>query len=175
MDRLTVRRRRDPDERALVGVLDRVVEEVADRRDQLAAFPDDRQAGAGLGHLDANGAQLGRGTNPLNCFRDHEVHGHDLSHRRPLDLDATQLEKVVDSPTDAVGFVHEALGETFAERGIVFGEQRLGQQRERPDRRLELMADVRDEVRADSLEPGSLRDVVDRGERSDSGAVALQR
>ena len=130
---------------------------------------------AGLGHLDADGAQLGRGANPLNCFRDHEVHRHDLSHRRPLHLDATQLEEVVDGSTDAVGLVHEALGETFAERGVVFGEQRLGQQRERPDGRLELVADVRDEVRADSLEPGSLRDVVDRGERPDGGPVALQR
>ena len=162
-------------ERALVGVLDRVVEKVADRRDELPPLADHREARARLDDLDPDAAQVGAWTHPVDGLGDHEVHGDGLADRRPLDLDAAQLEEVVDRATDPVASCTSRSESRAATRSVVFGQQRLREQRERADRCLQLVADVRDEVGAHRFEPCALGDVVDRPERADDRAIALER
>ena len=64
---------------------------------------------------------------------------------------------------EPVGFAHDPLGERLrVTAGSSLGGQRLGQQPERADRRLQLVAHVGDEVAAHALDAGALRDVVRR-------------
>ena len=100
-------------DRALVRVLDRVVEQVADRGHELAPLADDREPRARLGDLDADASQVGALAHPVDGLGDDEVHGDGLAHRRPLDLDAAELEQVVDRAADAMRFVHESLGQAL--------------------------------------------------------------
>ena len=58
-----------------------------------------------------------------------------------------------------------ALGQAAGRPRVVLAEQRLGQQAERPDRGLQLVADVGDEVAAHRLEPAPLGDVLDHDQR----------
>ena len=78
-----------------------------------------------------------------------------------VDLDAGQLEQVVDRAADPQGFGEDALREATDDIGVVLTEHRLGQQAQRADRRLELVADVGDEVATNGLEPASFGDVLD--------------
>ena len=58
---------------------------------------------------------------------------------------------------------------------IVLGEQRFGEQAERADGRLQLVADVGDEVAAHGLEPPALGHVVDDAEGADGATVVVER
>ena len=51
----------------------------------------------------------------------------------------------------------------------------LGQQTERADRRLQLVADVGDEVAAHGLEPAALGDVVDDDDGADGAPLVVER
>ena len=55
-------------------------------------------------------------------------------------------------------------GQTLGDLGVGLDEQRLGEEAERAHRRLQLVADVGDEVAADLLEPAALGDVLDDGD-----------
>ena len=112
---------------------------------------------------------------PVDGLGDHQVHCDRFADRRALDLDATQLEEVVDRATDAVGLVHESLGQALAHALVVLRVQRLREQRECADRRLQLVADVRDEVGAHRFETCALGRVVDRTQRSDDRTRFLER
>ena len=110
---------------------------------------------------------------------DQRGRGDRLADGRLLGLDAAELEQVVDGAADPDRLVQHPLGQAAGDRGVVLAEQRLGQQAERPDRRLQLVADVGHEVAADRLEPAALGDVVDRRRarrcrrRSSSGVAAM--
>ena len=67
--------------------------------------------------------------------------------------------------------VQHPLGQPAGDGRVVLGEQRLGQQAEGPDRGLELVADVGDEVAAHGLEPAALGDVVDHDEHARAATV----
>ena len=78
---------------------------------------------------------------------------HRLADRRSPRLDAAELEQVVDGAADPERLVHHPLGQPAGDLRVVLAEERLGQQAERADRRLQLVADVGHEVAADGLEP----------------------
>ena len=175
VDRLAIGRSGHGDRGVLVGVLDRVVEQVADRGHELPPLADDREARARLDDLDLDAPQVRALAHPVDGLGDHQVHGDGLADRRALDLDATQLEEVVDRATDAVRLVHESLGQALTHALVVFRVQRLREQRECADRRLQLVADVRDEVGAHRFETCALGDVVDRAQRADDRTCFLER
>ena len=78
--------------------------------------------------------------------------------RRLLGLDQAEVEQVVDDPREPVGLAHDPLGE-LARRppGRRSAAMRLGEQPERADRRLQLVAHVGDEVAAHALDRGASR------------------
>ena len=59
--------------------------------------------------------------------------------------------------------------------GVALGGERLGQQLERADRRLQLVADVGDEVAPHALDPVELGDVVHEDGRADERLAVEQR
>ena len=153
--------------RALVGVLHCVLQQVVDRRHQLAAVADDGQPVSRLVDLDLDAPLLGCGTDALDRLGDEQVHRYRLPARLLLGLDARQLEQVVDRAADAEGLAEHPLGEPPGRRRGRPRQDRLRQQRQRTDRRLQLVADVGDEVAAHRLEPAALGDVIDDDERTD--------
>ena len=95
---------------------------------------------------------------------------HDVGALQPRELD-----DLLDEVRQPVGLDTDALGEAGDDLGVVMGvEDRLGEQGDAADRRLELVADVGEEVAADLLDPGRLGAVLDEeqhvvsAERSDS-------
>ena len=77
-------------------------------------------------------------------------------------LQAGQVDELLHQPAEPAGLVLHAAGEAAYGRGVLAGVlQRLGEQRHRPDRGLELVADVGDEVAPDRLDPAGLGDVLD--------------
>ena len=78
-------------------------------------------------------------------------------------LQPGQLEQLADQPAEPGALVLHPPGEP-ADRLRVVGrvQHRLGQQGQRADRRLQLVADVGDEVAADGLQPVRLGDVVEQ-------------
>ena len=160
---------------ARVGVLHGVVEQVVQGRHELAAVAEDREVVARLGDADLDALLLGGRTHALDRLGDHEVHGHRLARRCLLGLDAAELEQVVDGAPDAERLGQHPLGQPAGDRGVVLGEQRLGQQRQRADRRLQLVADVGHEVAAHRFEPAAVGDVVDDREPADGAAVVVER
>ena len=68
-----------------------------------------------------------------------------------------------------------ALGELAHDGLVVLGGHGLGQQRERADRRLQLVADVGHEVAAHALDAPDLGDVADEADRADDLALVEQR
>ena len=79
--------------------------------------------------------------------------------RRLLRLDRAEVEQVVDDAGQAVGLVHDPLGQLLHDRDVVGRGHRLGEQPERADRRLQLVAHVGDEVAAHALDAPRFRDV----------------
>ena len=65
-----------------------------------------------------------------------------------------------------MGFVDHPRRQAPVHFGVVAVDQRLGQQRQRTDRRLQLVADVGHEVGAHRIEARPLAEIVDGGERS---------
>ena len=77
------------------------------------------------------------------------------------DLDPRQLHQVVDRVAGAIALGQHA-GDHPADRlGIGLVDERLGQHRQGPDRRLQLVRDVGDEVGATLLDPTPFGDVLD--------------
>ena len=100
---------------------------------------------------------------------------HDLVLERLVDLDAGQFEQVVDRASDTERLGEDALGQPSDDIGVVLVEQRLGEQAQRPDGCLQLVADVGDEVAADGFEPSPFGHVVDEDDGPDRGIVAVER
>ena len=97
----------------------------------------------GLRHHASTATSSGSGSGSAPCSRDRSMSSC-TSRREPFRL------------------VLDPAGEAAHGRRVVAGVlQRLGQQRHRADRRLELVADVGDEVAPDRLDPAGLRDVLD--------------
>ena len=87
-------------------------------------------------------------------------------------------EQVLDGATDAEGLVLDPGGQALGDLRVVLGLERLGEEPDGPDRRLQLVADVGHEVGAHRLEAAALGDVVDHGhgraaQLDSSGAVVI--
>ena len=90
----------------------------------------------------------------------------DVADRLLAELDPRQLEQVVDRARHAVRLVDHALGDAVHDAEVVLVGQRLGEHGQRPDGRLQLVADVGDEVGAHGVDPPPLADVLDRRHRA---------
>ena len=142
-------------------------------RDELAAVAHDRDRGRGLLQHDLDAALVRRGPHPLDGVGHDEVDQHRLARRGLLGLDARQVEQVVDDAAHPEGLVVDAAGEALGHLRVGLGHERLGQQAERAHRRLQLVADVGDEVAADLLEPAALRDVLDQRDDAERPAAVV--
>ena len=144
-------------------VLDRVVQQVEQCRDELAPIDVDPQRGIGID--DDGDLRLVRSRS--DAADRLAEHGHDVEVAElgvVAELDAAQLQQVVDRGAGPVGLRDHPLGESGDDVGVGLVADRLGQQAERADRRLELVADVGDEVPSDRLGPLLQRAVVDQGQ-----------
>jgi hypothetical protein len=85
-------------------------------------------------------------------------------YRLPTELDACQLHQVVDRARHALRLVDHLARQAAHDLRLLAVGERLGEHGQRPDRSLQLMADVGHEVGAHGVQPGALADVVDRDE-----------
>ncbi|MNW53347.1 hypothetical protein D3C74_309050 [compost metagenome] len=151
----------DPDPRVLARVGDRVVEQVADRgHEQRVVAVDDRVEVSADRQDDA--LALGVGARPVDGLLDHAAHGHGRDGlERAGDLEARELDDLLDQRGQARGLLlhapREAADRDRVVRRVLDG---LGEQRERPHRRLELVRDVDDEVAADRVDAPCLGPVL---------------
>ena len=145
----------------LRGVADGVVDQVAQRGHQQVLVAVDHRVRMAADHeLDvlAFGRQLG----PVHGLGDHgvDVHRPAPAGRRWRPA-AGKFDDVLHQGGQPGGFLVHALGEPAdGLRVIRGGLQRFGQQRDGPDRRLQFVGDVGDEVVADLLGAGDLGAVV---------------
>ena len=106
---------------------------------------------------------------------DQQPHRNRRTRRRLLRLDLAEVEQVVDDAREAIGLAHDPVGELLHDARVVGRGHRLGEQPERADRRLQLVAHVGDEVAAHALDAPRLGDVARERDRADDLAVAPQR
>ena len=132
------------------GVLDGVVEQVEHGRHQLASVPHQLKVGGHLEPYRDAGLLGGRGDPALGLGDDGE-YADRLELRVITELDPAQLEQVVHRPADPVRLDDHPGGEPCHHLEVRLTADRLGQQTERPDRGLELVGDVGDEVTSDGL------------------------
>ena len=162
----------DDDSGVLGAVGDRVVDEVAHRGDEQLLVAVDLQA---LTAADGERDVLGLGLEPA------PVDGVVRRRRRasttlgsatgspPCSRDS--VDQVLDDVGQADGLVLHAPGEPAYGLGVVGGVlDRLGQQRQRADRGLELVADVGHEVAADRVDAAQLGEVL--GEDQDQARAS---
>ena len=141
------------DGRAGVGVLHAVLEEVGQRRHELAAVAEHGEAPRRLVDDDVDVALVGERRTRSTASATSSADGHHLRSAagRPARCgDSSSRSSMMRA--DAVGLGDHALGQAAHERGVVLVGDRLGQQGQRADGRLELVADVGDEVGAHGLE-----------------------
>ena len=144
-------------------VLHRVVEQVRDRAHHLAPVARDERTGdARVAPARSMPAAAAAGRTRSTASSTSTLERHRLAARRLLRLDEAEVEQVVDDAGQPLGLLHDPLGERPGDRGVVFRGERLRQHLERADRRLELVADVGDEVAAHALDAVHLRHVVRR-------------
>jgi hypothetical protein len=152
-----------------LAVLDRVLDEVAERRDELAAITGHAHVGRDLQRSDLDRARLGERTGPVDRFSHDGADVDEIDDRCFPELDAGQLEEVVDRARHAVALVDHATEEPLDDLGIVLDGQGLGEHRQRTHRRLQLVADVGNEVGPHRIEAAAFADVLDRRHRRSVG------
>ena len=156
-----------------LAVLHGVLDQVAQRRHELAtvaAHPDTTRQ---LERGDVDPAQLGERPDPLDRPVDDVDHVDEIADRLLAELDAGQLHQVIDRAGHTVRLVDHAPGDALHDLGVdvVVGAvgERLGEHRERTDRGLQLVADVGHEVGAHGVDPPPFADVLDRDHRPATG------
>jgi hypothetical protein len=139
-----------------------VLDEVADRGHELGLAAADGEAAVTAAH-DLDPAHRGGGTGAVHRLGDHLVHLHEVLLRQRLGpLQPGQVDELLHEPGQPPRLVLQPTREAPDRRGVLAGvEHRLGEQRHRPHRRLQLVAHVRDEVAAHRVHPAGLRDVLD--------------
>ena len=157
------------------GVLDRVVEQVHQRAAHLTPVARELDVGRLRGDDDRNVGEVGRGLHEIDRLGEQETHGNRRTGGGLLRLDLAQVEEIVDDARQTIGFAHHAVGELLHDVGVVGRRHRLGEQPERPDRRLQLVTHVRHEVAPDALDAPRLRDVTRERDRAHDLAVAPKR
>ena len=128
-----------------------------------------------VGHVergDLDVPLLGELAGALDGAVDDVADGDGVADRLLAELDPGQLEQVVDRAGDPVRLVdHPRRPSRWTTPGSVLVDQRLGEHGQRPDGRLQLVADVGDEVGAHGVDAPTLALVLDRRHR----ATARQR
>ncbi|CAM4153179.1 hypothetical protein JAAN108728_13830 [Janibacter anophelis] len=175
LDRVALQARAHADRGVGVGVGDRVADEVAHGGDEHVLVAAHVQV---LGDLVGQGDVLGLGLDAqvLEGERDDVL---DLDELRVLQdrraLEPGELDDLLDQARQAHRLTLHPTGEAVDGLGVVLGvHDRLGEQGDATDRRLELVADVGDEVASGLLDAAALGLVVDEqqhvlgAERSDA-------
>lgn len=167
---------RDADPGPGRGVVDRVLDEVAEGGGELAAVsPHVQVRRAARGHRDLLG---GRGVAGAVDGLGHQLVDPDRLGilQRVVVLHPGQVDELLDQIGQPVGLDLHPAREAGDRLGVVRGvHDGLGEQGERADRRLQLMADVGDEVAPDHLDAPGLGQVLDQqqheagAERGDPG------
>ena len=155
VDPATVRRaRRTSTPQPGVGVLHGVVDQVVDRRDELAAVADAaRGAWAGSSTSMVIPRCSAAGRMPVDRLGDEVADGDRLADAAPRSASIRrQLEQVVDGAADAERLGHHRSARRRATAGSSSSASVSASSAERADGRLQLVADVGDEVAADGLE-----------------------
>ena len=108
---------------------------------------------------------LGEGSRSIDRTR-HDVHDLDgVANGLLSQLDARELHQVVDRPGDPMRFGDHPFRHSAHDVRVALVGQRLGEHSEGADRRLQLVADVGDEVGAHSVDSPAFADVLDRRHR----------
>ena len=154
------------------GVLDRVVEQVDDRRHQLALVAQHERPRLGPGsrgprpRAGRRGRRRARRRWPPRRRMSTQVSAttppasiRDRSSRSSISLPAR-------SASDS-----DVLGQAADDLRVVLVDERLGQHAEGPDRGAQLVADVGREVAPDRFQPAPLGDVLDEGDGAEGPAV----
>ena len=157
----------DPDLRSRVGVLDCVVDQIAERRHQLSAvaMDDERLTLLSDPHVDL---ALHRPPGRTSQGAADDLGNRDLAEGQPFRLDLGEGEQVVDRVPEPDRFDLESVGEPLGDRRIVLGRKGVGQEADGPDRGFELVAHVGHEVAPDLVDPPLLGDVGDDHHRTDN-------
>ena len=142
------------------AVLHGVVEQVGDRRRQLAAIAEHHERELGDVGDDLHPDVGGDDGNAPRSLADRvgDVDGHQL---RRLALDEGEIEDVVDQGRHTARLELHPVEQPGSDRLVVGVVERFGQHGERTDRRLQLVADIGDEVAPDGLDPLLIRDIGD--------------
>ena len=149
---------------ARLAVLDGVLDEVAERRHELAAVAEHARRPSGTSStVDVDRAAprragAARSTAPSTTSATSTTSrtGSSPSSMR----DSSSRSSIVRG--DAVRLVDHPLGDAVDDVEVVLVGERLGEHGERADRRLQLVADVGDEVGAHGVDAAPLADVLDR-------------
>ena len=115
---------------------------------------------------------VGRGSDAAERLRHDGLHRDLVELGLVTELDATQLQQVVDRAPGAIRLDDHPLRQTFDDLAVGFVADRLREEAERPDGCLQFMADVGDEVAPDGLGPTLQGTVLDDGQATDSGRSA---
>lgn len=151
-------------------VVDGVLDEVAEGGGQLAPVPPDAQVGGATGgHGDLLGAGLVAA--PVDGLGDQLVHADRLGVLEGIVvLHPRQVDELLDEVGEPGGLYLHTSGEALDGLRVVRGvHDGLGQEGERADGRLELVADIRDEVAPYRFDPPGLGEVLDE-EQHEPGA-----
>ena len=162
---------------AVLGVLHGVLDQVAERRHQLAAVaraPGPRCAAVEHGDLDAARPRRAGGRARRRRRRRRTIDDR-LGERRLAELDPRQLHQVVDRAGDAMRLGDHPVGQPVDHLRVVLVGQRLGEHGERADRRLQLVEMLATKsVRTASTRRRSLTSsMVATAEPSVSGSAAM--
>lgn len=158
------------------GVVHGVLDEVAEGGGELAAVaPDPQVGGTAGGHGDLLGAGLVAAA--VDGLRDELVDADGLGVlQRVVVLDPGEVDELLDQIGEPGRLYLHAAREARHRLGVVMGvHDGLGEEGQRADRRLELMADVRDEVAPYRLDAAGLGEVLHQeedqpgAERRDTG------
>jgi hypothetical protein len=148
---------------------------VRDGADELGRVAADDELGGDRLGAQRDPARQRQRPQPLDRLLDENVHRGRLARRGGLGLDEAQVEQVVDDAPEAVGLAHELLGEPAHHLHVVSRHDRLGEEAERADRRLQLVADVGHEVTPHALDPPGVGDVVDDRHRAGRLVAVAER
>ena len=160
-----VESRAEFDDAVHLGVLHRIVHQVPDSGHELPPVADHPQRRPIICHQQTDVTPLGQPANPVRSVLENPGGRELLAVGITTQFDPRELEKILDSEREALGLLHDLARQARHHVRVIGIGERLGEQRQCAHRRLQLMADIRHEVRPHCIEPGTFGDVRDGGDR----------